>query len=159
MLRRVKIAASVFFAVLTVALCVFWVRSYSCVTNIQEKLWGSRIIQCTSVAGSLVIAVFPITPGEKYVRAIGIFTQHKREKGFESWVSHLPPRQFEIDRRPYQAQDCVRFPHWFAVLVVAATAFGFALPWPSFRFSLRTMLIATTLVAVVLGLVVWANNG
>jgi hypothetical protein len=28
MLRRVKIAASVFFAVLTVALCVTWVRSY-----------------------------------------------------------------------------------------------------------------------------------
>jgi hypothetical protein len=30
-----------------------------------------------------------------------------------------------------------------------------ALPWLPYRFSLRTMLIATTLVAIVLGLGVW----
>jgi hypothetical protein len=41
-------------------------------------------------------------------------------------------------------------PHWLPVLV--ATAFG-ALPWLTWRFSLRTLLIATTLVAVALGLV------
>jgi hypothetical protein len=44
-------------------------------------------------------------------------------------------------------------PHWFPVLLFATFA---AIPWlvPR-RFSLRTLLIATTLVAAVLGLAVW----
>ena len=47
-------------------------------------------------------------------------------------------------------------PYWLAVLLVGMSA---SLPWLSLlpkRFSLRTLLIATTLVAVVLGLIVWA---
>jgi len=46
--------------------------------------------------------------------------------------------------------------HWLAAILFAVLA---ALPWVHklrFRFSLRTLLTATTLVAVVLGLVVWA---
>ena len=48
-----------------------------------------------------------------------------------------------------------RFPHWFLILVFGTFAIT---PWISslrYRFSLRTLLIATTLVAVVLGLIVW----
>jgi hypothetical protein len=47
-------------------------------------------------------------------------------------------------------------PHWFPVLL---TAMLFTVPWIrqlSWRFSLRTLLIATTLVAVVLGLICYA---
>jgi hypothetical protein len=47
------------------------------------------------------------------------------------------------------------FPHWFVVLLfttLAAAPWLFKICW---RFSLRTLLIATTLVAVVLGLIVW----
>jgi hypothetical protein len=45
-------------------------------------------------------------------------------------------------------------PHWFVVLVASLVG---ALPWAwkYQRFSLRTLLIATTLVAVGLGVVVW----
>jgi hypothetical protein len=48
----------------------------------------------------------------------------------------------------------VGVPHWFAVFVAATLA---AVPWLrwSNRFTLRTLLIATTLVAVVLGLIAW----
>jgi hypothetical protein len=46
----------------------------------------------------------------------------------------------------------VLVPHWF--LLVLAGTFA-ALPWLRWRFTLRTLLIATTLVAVVLGLAVW----
>ena len=42
--------------------------------------------------------------------------------------------------------------HWLPALLFAAVA---AIPWLRWRFSLRTLLIATTLVAVVLGLIVW----
>jgi hypothetical protein len=46
----------------------------------------------------------------------------------------------------------VRIPHWLCVLFVSALA---AVPWLRWRFTLRTLLIATTLVAVVLGAIVW----
>ena len=46
-------------------------------------------------------------------------------------------------------------PHWFGVLIFASLA---GIPWTlwRWRFSLRTLLIATTLVAVVLGMIVYA---
>jgi hypothetical protein len=50
----------------------------------------------------------------------------------------------------------VTFPHWFPALVSGTLA---AVPWAThikWRFSLRTLLIATTLVAMVLGLIVYA---
>jgi hypothetical protein len=45
-------------------------------------------------------------------------------------------------------------PLWFPTLICAI---GATLPWVSVKFSLRAMFIATTLVAVVLGAVVWAS--
>ena len=50
------------------------------------------------------------------------------------------------------------FPYWFLVLVFGGLAIS---PWttrPKLRFSLRTLLIATTLVAVVLGMIVWMSE-
>jgi hypothetical protein len=49
----------------------------------------------------------------------------------------------------------IQVPYWFIVLVTAAFSVAPWIQW-SKRFSLRTLLIAMTLVAVVLGLVVWA---
>ena len=52
----------------------------------------------------------------------------------------------------------LQIPCWFTTLVAAACAScAVQLPRQN-RFSLRTLLIATTLVAVVLGLVVWASR-
>ena len=45
------------------------------------------------------------------------------------------------------------FPQWCPVLASMILA---VIPWLRWRFSLRTLLIATTLVAVVLGIIVWA---
>jgi hypothetical protein len=48
-------------------------------------------------------------------------------------------------------------PDWFGVLIFLALA---SIPWirSSIQFSLRTLLIATTLVAVLMGLIVWLNH-
>jgi hypothetical protein len=43
--------------------------------------------------------------------------------------------------------------HWFVSFLITLLA---ALPWLPYRFSLRTLLIATTLVAVLLGAVIYA---
>jgi hypothetical protein len=44
-------------------------------------------------------------------------------------------------------------PDWFLVLVSATFAVA---PWLRWRFSLRTLLFATTLAALALGLIVWS---
>ena len=49
----------------------------------------------------------------------------------------------------------IKVPFWFLTLSLSICA---GLPWVHWRFSLRTLLIATTLVAVVLGLVVYATR-
>ena len=60
------------------------------------------------------------------------------------------PRTFGL--RPSLGKILVRFPIWFLILVASTFA---AVPCFHWRFSLRTLLIATTLVAIVLGLIVW----
>jgi hypothetical protein len=44
-------------------------------------------------------------------------------------------------------------PHWFVVGIVATLT---SIPWLRWQFSLRTLLIATTLVAALLGLIAYA---
>jgi hypothetical protein len=60
-------------------------------------------------------------------------------------------------RVPVYGNWPLTFPLWFPTALAATLAAG---PWipVSCRFSLRTLLIATTLVAVVLGLIVWLNH-
>jgi hypothetical protein len=84
---------------------------------------------------------------------------------YSSWVSYS--RGFEFDSQltsqwqldPSErgflfmrdsSEFAVGMPHWFPIILSAAIA---AIPWAKRRFSLRTLLIATTLVAVVLGLI------
>jgi hypothetical protein len=48
-------------------------------------------------------------------------------------------------------------PHWFVVSITVALSAAILLRQP-YRFSLRTLLFVTTLVAVVLGLIVWVRR-
>lgn len=52
--------------------------------------------------------------------------------------------------------DILQIPYW---MVLVVTALVTAVPWFRWRFSLRTLLITTTLVAVGLGLIVYFCNG
>jgi hypothetical protein len=66
--------------------------------------------------------------------------------------SRAPAKQssFKLDRSG--GKLAIQVPHWLLVVTSGLMA---AMPWLPWRFSLRTLLIATTLVAVVLGLIVW----
>jgi hypothetical protein len=55
--------------------------------------------------------------------------------------------------RPGVTLRAVQLPHWFLVVLTAAFT---VIRWMKWRFSLRTLLIATTLVAVALGAIVLA---
>jgi hypothetical protein len=54
------------------------------------------------------------------------------------------------------AEGTIVVPYWFLLLVCIGLAAVLWLPWLPWKFSLRTLLIASTVLAVVLGLVVWS---
>ena len=70
-----------------------------------------------------------------------------------AWQAHLEqsPHSFSIIRDI----NAVTAPDWFLVVISASLATA---PWIRRRFSLRTLLIATTLVAIGLGFIVWATR-
>jgi hypothetical protein len=64
---------------------------------------------------------------------------------------------FSMGKTDAGNNDFVMMPTWFPVTVAAILA---VTPWirSSKRFGLRTLLIATTLVALVLGIIVWKSR-
>jgi len=79
----------------------------------------------------------------------------------ELWPEHVEPLAFTglgFGVRHLPDRSIVFLPYWFLAIAMATSA---SLPWVSrcrWRFSLRTLLIATTLVAVVLGLIVYVSR-
>ena len=141
MARKARIAVSVFFGMLAVALCVLWVRSY----------W--RMDQVTKFDAD--------------------FTMLYSNRGWLTWNQQspnqllyaAPPTSWRHDVVPADEQVQSTFwkkdllgtsaaaPHLLLALAAAGCA---GLPWLRVRFGMRGLLIATTLVAAVLGVAVWA---
>jgi hypothetical protein len=77
-----------------------------------------------------------------------------RAGGFDPWRVKLI--RIELNRIDDWVLVCT---YWIPTLLTTALS---VVPWLGkirWRYSLRTLLIATTLVAVVLGLIVWAVKG
>jgi hypothetical protein len=165
--RKLRIAWSVTWGVLAVALCLLWVRSYWWRDPMVIGVPTGRWIHIISMHGGASIAYVsdsPFTntsanPTADYVLGRSLFTEVGRSEripmDFGALV--LNPAAFRWD----VFDDGVRviLPYWCMVL----TSIGFAIaPWIAAlkcRFSLRTLLIATTLVAFGLGLVVYFVRG
>lgn len=129
--RKLRIAWSVGWGTIAVLLCVLWVRSYWWVDGIEGMLRRYRIV-LTSENARLRFAT----------------------ENYTNLPADTPWRRFTGPVLPGRAR--VGVPHLIAILILSAFA---AAPWLrqwKWRFSLRTLLIATTLVAVGLGLIVWA---
>jgi hypothetical protein len=146
--RKLRIAWSVLFGLLCLTLIVLWVRSY----------WWSY--QATYVHSAT--AVFALTSTDGQINFISGTPPMFSDKvsGVSSWktmpfVDTLTRHASEHRFRFIQDGDLelVSIPHWFAILLTGTVA---ALPWLRWRFSLRTLLMAMTLVAVVLGWIVYA---
>ena len=137
---KLRIAWSVALGIAAVLLIALWVQSFK---NFNVTYFGPRfgsvIVVVDSRPGVLGIGAGPIGTSQPWsVRRI--------DKAEITYVSPSYSRMWAI----YRSAVCV--PYWFATLFFTVLA---TLPWFRWRFSLRTLLIATTLVAVVLGLIVW----
>lgn len=150
MLHRLRIAASLFFGVAAISLVVLWVRSY----------WRGDV-------------VFMMVPEVRRAYLVSI----RGELRFEQKHNAMP----EVEFRPTYSSIPARcdpdlpapstllgfrfpiskfrripiVPHWFVVAVcgsLSAALWRRPTPW---RFSLRAMFVATTMLAIALGLGVW----
>jgi hypothetical protein len=155
MIRRLRIAASVFFAILSVALVILWVRSYWA----RDSVWGwfpfPAYLQFTSESGRTMI----IATSERHkpmLRSSSVPADSPPIPGFPL-PSSPPSWYFSIDTHAGNLNDMwfvdIRSPHWFVAILTSAVAI---LTWTRWQpsFSLRTMLIVTTLIAAALGAVV-----
>jgi hypothetical protein len=167
--RKLRIAWSVAWAIACVLLIVLWVRSYLLFDQFIRRRATTDYVAFTSFQGRFVIGMSN-DPELQWV-----FKQRWSRRAFRTsdWdaalsgpVAFFPattnPQVSKLihwpryDSRPFLGPgNYTEFvlPYWLISLSVGAIATLPWLRWPQ-RFSLRTLLIATTLVAVVLGLIV-----
>jgi hypothetical protein len=147
--RRLLNIASIACLVACVALVGLWARSYRWVDRSEGRLSTSRYIYVVSVAGQVgfgVDAEVPrpnmllwriiSEPAEQWIRDLGTI------KWSKFWGC------FELSRSQFMV------PYWFLVFASGSLAMLFRLRWPM-RFNLRNLFIATTFLAVVLGMKAW----
>lgn len=153
--RRARIAASALFGVLTVLLVALWVRSYWWRDNLFIEISQLSYAQYSSEEGESAFLVTH-SSGSKESRLVWFNPWelgHTRIEFFPFNGEY--PRWMGFDMYWIDGDEWGIFvPHWFVCLLTGAIAVMSA-NTKSKRFSIRTMLIAVTLVAIMLGLGAW----
>jgi hypothetical protein len=145
--RKLRIAWSVVCAVACLLLVVLWARSYADSTSKEILVTPTCRFYLHSVQGTLALErwyrefigreVMPIYQKSDLLRLTtnaGVYVQRSSPTG---------------------TIESVSISYWLLILADIIIA---AVPWIRWRFTLRTLLIATTLVAAVLGLTVYASR-
>ncbi len=149
--RKVRIAWSVFWGLAAVLLIVLWVRSYWQ----WDTIWSLPVIQhgvgMSSAEGRAYFFLYSSPPRSLWqARTITADIS----LNWQSWQRRMTFAGFGtcwLERTPI-----LLLPLWFCTSLIASFATVPWLPHVHWRFTLRALLIATTLVAVVLGAIVYA---
>jgi hypothetical protein len=154
--RKLRIAWSVGWGVVCVLLIALWVLSYHLAFPFAVPFRGNDWLAITSREGTIAVGVGPRSALYWERTRIGeqppsqfVFTPTGGSRDVE-WEAEF----FGFGVTLYPTDSHIFMPIWFVVLSTAALA---PIPWLhwSNRFSLRTLLIATTLLAVALGVIVY----
>jgi hypothetical protein len=144
MLHYLRIAVTVLSLTACVLLISLWVRSYWFRDRVEGRLSQSALFNAWSMEGQLTCLV---TDGQG----------HWKISSSPVLDLQLPlSAMFKVGWNNNLDSVVVYCPHWCLVVIFATLS---AVPWIhwSQRFSIRTLLIATTLVAVGLGIVAVIN--
>jgi hypothetical protein len=137
-----------------------WVRSYYFRYSLEIRT-NSRLLQFRSDRG--LLTYWELHPIASKADSIAVLNEVTQGKTFVSTA--VDPRKqsafngtvlgFVLDRQPWGID--VSVPIWFLNVAFAGIALLFWLP-SSRRFSLRSLFIATTFPAVVLGMIAWLDR-
>jgi hypothetical protein len=164
--RKLRIGWSIVWGIVAVLLVVLWVRSY---LRFDQFIHSNPPADYFAISSGHGLVMF----GRSDDPVLGqFFAAGWARKGFawSEWYDknggpacfpasiyahHVIP-WLEYDSPHYVhaaglTSSQVKVPYWLLILLLAALATS---PWVTWRFSLRTLLIATTLVAIALGLIV-----
>jgi len=155
--RKLRIAFAVTCLIVCVLLIVLWVRSYWRLDVVQYGFLDTWGFTANSTNGRLLFF--------RQELASNYFPRWQASSvSDQPWINtYFPARSstlgFRFERVP--ASVIVQIPHWFPILVTGALAAATGLQVAKslrgyYRFSLRTLLIVTTLIAVGLGLAAYA---
>jgi hypothetical protein len=152
--RKLRIASSVTCGISCVLLIAWWVRSYSARDVTNFVVGGTHLhIGVTSLKGEVAVA-FDEWLGDPHPWIFRSVSNPENMVSVFSSVKGKPPLSWLAFRWQFKPNLVVFvLPYWFLVLLSAILA---AVPWIRWKFSLRTLLIATTLVAVVSSAIVYA---
>jgi hypothetical protein len=137
-----------------VLLIALWVRSYSALES-----WLGWRLHIQSSHGKII--VFEVPDSQKHKAVLRKVAPGYNGYSKVSFDKFKPSTELSfgiagsqtVSARFYGERICI-IPFWAAILVTALLPVGSWIKW-NWQFSLRTLLIATTLIAVVLGLIVW----
>jgi hypothetical protein len=147
LLRYLRIAFSAICGILCLLMIAWWVRSYWWADDAFLKLTPSEYVQVHDGDGRMCI-----------------WFEHKPIKGWFDLSSdpiavHTLPdadnRVPWLDVHSWPTFTRVYTAHWFLTVIAGAFA---VLPWCPRRFSLRGLLIAMTIMAVISGAIVWMDK-
>jgi hypothetical protein len=151
MARKLRIAWSVGCGIVAVLLIGLWVRSQ----NRQDRLirHSTTNIEVRSYRSQTIVEITP----DDNIQAISTSWEIKSRVADHFWrpisISHPRLAALGVSWGFKQGTYYLFLPHWLLVLFTASLAVA---PWIKWRFSLRTLLIATTLVAALLGAIIYA---
>jgi len=148
MLKYLRIAVTALSLTACVLLVALWVRSHYFYDDVRVPLPGMRMFDFTSFPEHLDFHVWNDLDRNPQWEFRSLSLDELAEERIE-----LPTTGLGFYAWLESNYWGIRLPHWFLVLLTSTLA---TLPWLRSRFSVRTLLIATTLVAVVLGVVVAA---
>jgi hypothetical protein len=167
--RKLRIAWSVFWGTVAVLLMALWVLSYWRVDQILGPISATNYAGCTSAVGELRFG----KSNDPVLRRL--FNNQSARRGFPRSTGsegHGPffpasvpdPPDVKLItwprlnlnmgvRPPGITHDELIIPYWLPVALTATLA---AAPWFRWRFSLRTLLVGTALIAAILGAAIYA---
>jgi hypothetical protein len=151
--RKLRIVWSVWWGVACLMLVALWVRSYWC-DDVIYYFRNHHVVGVESAWGNVL-------PFRIYEDGRAFRWHAYSASSSKMFLQQLNLSQYaglSMPLRPFKLHNAVSHitvpvPHWFIASILAALA---GTPWLWWRFSLRTLLIAMTVVAVVLGLIVAA---
>jgi hypothetical protein len=142
--RKLRIVWSAGCGITCVLLIALWVRSYWRQDNIDYQSY--HLIELVSFRGGVALGEFEIAPG--YNSPGWSHDNYPPSAQKDYWPKLLG---FCYAETPSYSQ--ILIPYWFITLLSIVVG---TVPWLRWRFTLRTVLLAITVVGVVLGLIVWA---